>query len=138
MVQETVLPTLLLTDKHIKTCNTEAFTRQGLVNRFQSLLNVYYRSSRTQVFCKKGVLKNFAKPIGKHLCHDLFFVPQSLFVPEYFFSIEHLWWLLMLLVNQCWLYHKTLVREGNFLKIIFLEKKTILHYWDLRLIMKSF
>ena len=29
----------------------------------------------------------------------------------------------MLLVNQCWLYHKTLVREGNFLKIIFLEKK---------------
>ena len=34
----------------------------------------------------------------------------------------------MLLVNQCWLYHKTLAvtgraREGNFLKIIFLEKK---------------
>ena len=32
-----------------------------------------YRSSRLQVFCKKRVLKNFAKFIGKHLCRSLFF-----------------------------------------------------------------
>ena len=39
-----------------------------------------YRSSRPEgvlflqkVFCKKGVLKNFAKFIGKHLRHSLFF-----------------------------------------------------------------
>ena len=32
-----------------------------------------YRSSRPEVFCKKGVLKNFAKLTGKHLYHSLFF-----------------------------------------------------------------
>ena len=31
------------------------------------------RSSRTEVFCKKGVLRNFAKFTGKHLCQSLFF-----------------------------------------------------------------
>ena len=30
------------------------------------------RSSR-QVFCKKGVLRNFANFTGKHLCQSLFF-----------------------------------------------------------------
>ena len=32
-----------------------------------------FRSSRPEVFCKKGVLKNFAKFKGKHLCQSLFF-----------------------------------------------------------------
>ena len=32
-----------------------------------------YRSSRPKVFCKKGVLRNFAKFTGKHLCESLFF-----------------------------------------------------------------
>ena len=31
------------------------------------------RSSRSEVFCKKGVLKNFTKFTGKHLCQSLFF-----------------------------------------------------------------
>ena len=30
-------------------------------------------SSRPYVFCKKGVLKNFIKFTGKHLCQSLFF-----------------------------------------------------------------
>ena len=30
------------------------------------------RSSRPQVFCNKGVLRNIAKLTGKHLCHSLF------------------------------------------------------------------
>ena len=30
------------------------------------------RSSRQEVFCKKGVLRNFAKFTGKHLCQSLF------------------------------------------------------------------
>ena len=30
------------------------------------------RSSHSEVFCKKGVLKNFAKSTGKHLCQSLF------------------------------------------------------------------
>ena len=32
-----------------------------------------YRYSRPGVFCKKGVLRNFAKFIGKHLCQNLVF-----------------------------------------------------------------
>ena len=31
------------------------------------------RSSRPEVFCKKGSLRNFAKFTGKHLCQSLFF-----------------------------------------------------------------
>ena len=31
------------------------------------------RSSRPKVFCKKGVLRNFTKFTGKHLCQSLFF-----------------------------------------------------------------
>ena len=31
------------------------------------------RSSRPEVFCKKGVLKYFAQFTGKHLCQSLFF-----------------------------------------------------------------
>ena len=32
-----------------------------------------YRSSRPEVFCKKGVLRNFATFTGKHLRRRLFF-----------------------------------------------------------------
>ena len=35
--------------------------------------NAFNRSSVPEVFCKKSVLRNFAKFIGKHLCHSLFF-----------------------------------------------------------------
>ena len=36
------------------------------------------RSSRPEVFCKKVVLRNFAKFKGKHLCQDLLFnKPQA-------------------------------------------------------------
>ena len=31
------------------------------------------RSSRSEVFCKKGVVRNFEKFIGKHLCQSLLF-----------------------------------------------------------------
>ena len=31
------------------------------------------RSSRPEVFCKEGVLRNLLKFIGKHLCQGLFF-----------------------------------------------------------------
>ena len=31
------------------------------------------RSSRPEMFCKKGVLRNFVKFTGKHLCQGLFF-----------------------------------------------------------------
>ena len=35
--------------------------------------NLNSRGSRPEVFYKKGVLRNFAKFSGKHLCQSLFF-----------------------------------------------------------------
>ena len=48
------------------------------------------RSSRPEVFCKKGVLRNFTKFTGKHLCQSLFFFSFFLRTP---FLTEHLCWL---------------------------------------------
>ena len=42
-------------------------------NRETMAKHVTCRSSRAEVFCKKGVLKNFTKLTGKHLCQSLFF-----------------------------------------------------------------
>ena len=74
------------------------------------------KSSPPEVFCKKGVLRNFAKFIGKHLCQSLFFKNvaglrlatllkkrlQHRCFPVNFvkflktpFSIEQLWWVLL-------------------------------------------
>ena len=64
------------------------------------------RSSRPEVFCKKGVLRNFRKFTGKHLCQSLFFnnvaglrhrcflvnFPKFLRTP---LLTVHLWWLLL-------------------------------------------
>ena len=74
------------------------------------------RSSRSEVFCKKGVPVNFAKFTGKHLCqslfsnkvaglrpatllkqrlwHRCFLVNFAKFLRTPFF-IEYLWWLLL-------------------------------------------
>ena len=39
------------------------------------ILNLFktFGSSRPEVFCKKGALRNFTKFTGKHLCQGLFF-----------------------------------------------------------------
>ena len=53
------------------------------------------KSSRPDVFCEKGVLRNFAKFTGKHLCESLFFNKVTAkFLRTPFFT-EHLWWLLL-------------------------------------------
>ena len=75
-----------------------------------------YRSSRPEVFCKNGVLRNFAKLTGKYLCQNLSFNkvaglrpvtllkkrPWHWCFPMNFtkflgtpFYIEHLWWMLL-------------------------------------------
>ena len=36
-----------------------------------------YRSSRLEVFCKKGILRNFAKFSGKHLRQSFFLHPEA-------------------------------------------------------------
>ena len=49
----------------------------------------YFRSSCPEVLYKKGVLKNFPKFTGKHLCRSLFFN-----------KVAGLWWLLLLLLSS--------------------------------------
>ena len=36
------------------------------------------RSSRSEVLCRKGFLRNFSKVTGKHLCQSLFFNKETL------------------------------------------------------------
>ena len=40
------------------------------------------RSSRPEVFCKNGALRNFTTFTGKHLCQGLFFNKVAGFRPE--------------------------------------------------------
>ena len=51
--------------------------RNQLIHFNFKLIDFYDRSSRPEVFCKKGVLKNFTKFTGKHLCQGLFFDRDS-------------------------------------------------------------
>ena len=54
---------------------------------FSNLSNV--RSSRLEVFCRKGVLKNFAKFTRKSLCQILFFSKVTGLRPVLFLLILH-------------------------------------------------
>ena len=76
---------------------------------------IYFKSSRPEVFCRKGVLRNFVKLTGKRLCQNLFFNkvpdlrPATLLKKAQVFSCEfceiskitffteHFWWLLLFL-----------------------------------------
>ena len=76
----------------------------------------------SEVFCEKGVLRNFAKFTGKHLCKSLFFNkvaglrPATLLKKRLWhrcfsvnfakflrtpFLTEHLRWLLLIISNYC-------------------------------------
>ena len=58
-----------------------------------SYFPLMYRSSRPELFCKNGVLRNLTRFTGKHLCQGLFFNKVAgLRTPFY---TEHLWWLLL-------------------------------------------
>ena len=60
------------------------------------------RSSPPEVFCKKGVLKNFAKLTGKHLCQRLWhwcFPVTFAKVLRTALFIEHLQWLLLMAIS---------------------------------------
>ena len=81
-----------------------------------NLFSKTFRSSRPEVFCRKGVLRDFTKFTGKHLCESLYLIkvagrgPATLlkkrlwqrcfpvnfvkFLRTPFFK-EHLWWLLL-------------------------------------------
>ena len=81
-----------------------------------NLTNYLARSSRPEVFCIKGVLRDLTKFTGKHLCQSLFFIKAADLTPRTLlkkrrwhscfpvkfvkflrtpFYTEHLWWLLL-------------------------------------------
>ena len=87
-----------------------------VTNHWPCRYKLGYRSSRPNVFCEKGFLRNFAKFTGRHLCQSFLFnkvaglKPATLFkkrlwrrcFPVNFakflrtpFLIEHLWWLFL-------------------------------------------
>ena len=43
------------------------------VAKWAEVFHAKFRSSGLELFCKRCVLKNFAKFTGKHLCQSLFF-----------------------------------------------------------------
>ena len=57
--------------KHV----TITYSSDGILNnqKHYTFCFQYYRSSHPEVFCKKGVLSNFAKFTGKHLFQCFFF-----------------------------------------------------------------
>ena len=50
-----------------------SFTGKYIARMFSKRFLVSDRSSRPDVFCKKGVLRNFTKFKGKHMCQSLYF-----------------------------------------------------------------
>ena len=64
------------------------FPRSDCIRRATEWTFFKNRSSRSEVFCKKGVLKNFAKFAGKHLRLSLFFNKETYFM--YFVKKETL------------------------------------------------
>ena len=101
-------------------------TRNIAVHGFR--LNASYGSSRAEVFCKKGVPRNFTKFAGKHMCQNLFFNKAEtcnfiknetlvqVFSCEFCeiskntYFIEHLWWLLLQLITFEWI---VVIKKGN-------------------------
>ena len=96
-----------------------------LPNSFQkcrsSRSQMFFRSSRPEMFCKKAVLRDFPKFTGKHLCQSLFITKVGVQGRQFYlkrtlaqvfpvnfakfgrtpFLTEHLWWLLLVLQNRC-------------------------------------
>ena len=63
-----LLPDSVKTENNMKLC------KEGLIYDLEKLgEHASSGSSRPEVFCKKGVLRNFTKFTGKHMCQSLFF-----------------------------------------------------------------
>ena len=100
---------------------------KGTIKSNCILLSDYVRSSRQELFCKKGVLRNFAKFTGKCLCqsliskkrlwHRCFPVNFAKFLRTSFLT-EHLRWLLLTFQSESTLYSSrtTCSKQAQYLK----------------------
>ena len=103
----------------------------------QTFMIERYKAVVQKVFCKKGVLRNFAKFTGKHLCYSLFFnkvaglrvatllkkeTLAQCFPVKFLrttFYIEHLWWLLLSVFTTI----------AAFSSLLFSQKFSIIDIW---------
>ena len=60
---------------------------------------IRYRSSRQEVFCKTGVIRNFAKFTGRHMFQDLFF--NKVVLTPFLGFFELLFLLITFFINFC-------------------------------------
>ena len=114
LLKKTLVITTNLTNPESASVQTSSYREYTVLSC--TFLFYTHTSSRPEVFCKKGVLENFTKFTGKHLCQSLFFnkvvglSPATLLKKELWhgcfpvnfakfsrtlFFIEHLWWLLL-------------------------------------------
>ena len=69
------------------------FEKEDHVKKFLKYINDHHqniRNSCPEVFCEKGVLRNFAKFTGKHQCQNLFFNKVASLRPPTLFK-KRLW-----------------------------------------------
>ena len=85
----------------------------------QSLDVIKHRNSRPEVFCKKGVVRNFAKFTAKHLCQSLFFNKVAGLRP---FFIEHLWRLILKTIATLFSIEKASRNRVSFFSTLFLTE----------------
>ena len=85
----------------------------------QSLNAIKHRSSRPEVFCKKGVLRNLAKFTRKRLLQSLFF---NKIAGLRSFFVEHLWWLILKAIATLFSVGKASRNRVYFLSRLFLTK----------------
>ena len=88
---------------------SKTFHLRCLAGFWIQLWNTRCRYSRPEVFCKKGVLRNFAKFTGKHMCqsfifnkiagwHRCFLGDFEKFLKTPFLK-GHLWWVLLTMIS---------------------------------------
>ena len=93
------------------------------------------RNSRWRCSIKKGVLKNFAKFAGKHLCHSLFFNKLAGFRPGILLK-KRLWHKCIPVNFRKFLWTPFLQNTFGRLSIVIRELQTV--FWKLRLEITNF
>ena len=88
----------------------------GLRTSHQALNSNQFRSCCQEVFYKKGVLRNFAKFTGKHLCQSFFFNKVAVQIIQWHYPLnsQSIFFFLFWTPPHFCLFHQILVHWVNF------------------------
>ena len=103
--------------------------KNGLREVIVKLLQYIYRSSRLEVFCGKGVLRNFVKFTTKHLGQSLFFnkVAGLNFIKKE--TLVHVFSCEFCEISKNGFFYRTPPVAASASSVI-AEEKSINRYWD--------